>query len=100
MAEATSSTVGVVDQTDAGASNTKPIDVTKFTRQDTTTPNRSRVAIGDADTFDSLAEVTPGGFLRVIVKQNDEIIGHLKRLALLLEMFTGQTVKLADVEDR
>lgn len=97
MAEATSSTVGVVDQTAAGASNTKPVDVSAFTLQDTTTADRQRMIIGDPTTFGSLAEVKHNGALSVIVKQNDEIIGQLQRIALLLEMFTGHTVTLADV---
>lgn len=100
MAEATSSTVGIVDQTDAGVGNTKPVDISKFTLQDATTADRQRMIVGDPDTFDSLAEVRPNGALSVVVKQNEEIIGHLKRIALLLEMSTGHTVKLADVEDR
>jgi hypothetical protein len=77
-----------------GAPNQK-IDTSELTRSDGTVVERQRIVLGDPVTPNSFAGVTTAGELMVAIKL-DETIGQLKRIALLLEIMTGQSVSLND----
>lgn len=62
------------------------------------TVQRQRQSIGDPILSGNLANVTIEGNLMVIAKQNEEILGQLKRIARLLELQVGEEVSLDEVE--
>lgn len=76
-------------------SSGKNIDTTELTRADGTVVERQRVVLGDPALSELVANVTSGGELSVAVKL-DEVVGQLKRIALLLEIMTGHEISLDD----
>ena len=64
------------------------VDTRQITRGDGTVVQRNSVAMGSATDPTTFAGVTTSGELLVAVKL-DEVVGQLKRIALLLEIMTG-----------
>lgn len=59
---------------------------------------RQRVAIGDPSAPASLAAVTVEGMLAVVVKQQDETLLQLKRIARLLEILADEEVSVDEID--
>ncbi len=82
------------------ASTGLKVDTSELTRADGTVIERQRIVLGDPAQPTSLAVVTTGGELAVFLRseQLNDVVGQLKRVAMLLEILTRQRVTLADVE--
>ncbi len=72
------------------------IDTSELTRSDGTVVERQRIVISSPTDPDSFVGVSSGG-LELAIKL-DEVTGQLKRIARLLELFTGVEVSLSDAE--
>ncbi len=72
------------------------IDTRELTRSDGTVVERQGVALASPGDPSKFVDVTTAGELVVAVKL-DEVLGQLKRVAMLLEIMTGVTVSLSDV---
>lgn len=76
----------------------KKVDTTGLTREDGTEVQRQRVILSDNEA-QAFAEVVPSGFLKVMVKNQDEIVRQLKRIALILELMSGHHVSVNHVSE-
>lgn len=77
----------------------KKVDTTDLTREDGTEVHRTRIVLGSNNDTQAFAEIVPSGFLRVMVKNQDEIVRQLKRIALILELMSGHSVSVNHVSE-
>lgn len=76
----------------------KKIDTSELDWPDGTTVERQRLTIADDANLQAVVEVLPGGYLSVLEKNQEDVIGQLKRIAFLLEVLTNHRVSLHDVQ--
>lgn len=81
----TDGSVGIVDQTDAGAANTKEVDTSELTRSDGTVVERQRVDVGTGSDDGSIIEAKNGSF----PVYSDEITLLLRGILLRLDILNG-----------
>ncbi len=75
-------------------SSGKNIDTSELTRADGTVVERQRVVIGDPTDPTKFVDLSGAGL--AVAVNFDEVVGQLKRIALLLEIMTGQSISVDD----
>lgn len=76
----------------------KKVDTAELIRVDGTTVERQRVALGSDDDPTAVAKFTAAGL--EVATDLGPVVVQLKRIALLLEILTGQEVRESDVSKR
>ncbi len=74
----------------------KKIDTSELTRADGTIVERQRIVLADG-VLGGLAKIDGDGKLFVRLDEISDVVVQLKRIAMLLQLMTGQEVRESDV---